>query len=73
MTGLSTLPPDSRSNLMTAVDGCRINAEQYRELIVSRRTLVRTVALQDDLLGLRDTSTGETFLVDFDLVFSRQS
>jgi hypothetical protein len=56
---------------MNAIEGRRINAEEYRELIVSRRTLVRTVALHDDLLGLRDTSTGETFLVDFDLVFSR--
>lgn len=70
MTGISILKHDTNFQHMTTSDGRRINAEEYRELIVSRRSLVRTAASSDDLLSLRDTSTGETFLVDVDLIFS---
>lgn len=72
MTGLS--PPNQKSSAyMSMAVGRRIDGDEYRELIVSRRPLVRTSTTHDDLLTLRDTATGETFVVDFDLVFSAQS
>ncbi|MBX3414171.1 MAG: hypothetical protein KF708_15895 [Pirellulales bacterium] len=54
-------------------DGRRIDVDEYRELIVSRRPLIRTTTSRDDLLALRDTATGETFVMDADLVFSERS
>jgi len=72
MTGLS--PPNQKSShYMSMAAGRRIDGDEYRELIVSRRPLVRTSAAQDELLTLRDTATGETFVVDHDRVFSAQS
>lgn len=72
MTGLSALNQKS-SDCMGIADGRRIDGDEYRELIVSRRPLVRTSTSQDELLTLHDTATGETFVVDADHVFSAQA
>ena len=72
MTALSVPPPKS-SHFMSIAADRRIDGDEYRELIVSRRPLVRISTVDDEMLTLRDTATGETFVVDADRVFSAQS
>lgn len=41
-----------------------VNADEFRNLLVSHRRMVRFDRQSDRLRGLRDLDTGEVFLVD---------
>jgi len=69
-TPLSPPNPRSLESAKSSSEGRRVDVAEYRELLVSRRSLVRILSSVGDVVGLRDTLTGETFLVDAERLFT---
>ena len=58
-------PPVSRTGvLMPDLAGQVISADEFRQLLVSHRRMVRVDRRADRLRGLQDVETGEVFLTD---------